>query len=388
MDVRLAVAYFLQVDPAQDVTSFCAEQGISRQTYYRLRRRFLAEGLEGLVPRSTRPRSSPSQTTEVVAGVLLAKRAELIGQGWDAGAVSIRSWLLTEGVEQVPSVSTIHRVLRRAGVVLDQPKKRPKGSFRRFAATAANERWQMDGMKTKLAEGTVVVVLRILDDCSRQLMASLACDAESTANAWACLETAMARHGRPAAFMTDSGTAFTQRRRRNPGLGEFEARLRNAGIMPILARPRHPQTCGKKEREWSTLRQWLRARPAPATLADLQRQLDAYDLIFNHQRPHQAHHGATPAQAYQAAPRASAAATPLRAPMTTATVHVRPNGVIDIGQNTQMSIGKAWAGETLTILREDPAIAIFHHDDLIEFRHLDPDRKYQLTPKRLPSPKS
>ena len=64
------------------------------------------------------------------------------------------------------------------------------------------------------------------------------------------------------------------------------------------------------------------------------------------------------------------------------TVKVRRNGVIDLGRRAKMSIGTQWAQTTVTVIREDPAIAIFHDDELIEFIHLDPDREYQLRTRR------
>ena len=42
------------------VTDLCTELGISRQTYYRLRRRVAEEGPSGVEPRSRRPHSSPT----------------------------------------------------------------------------------------------------------------------------------------------------------------------------------------------------------------------------------------------------------------------------------------------------------------------------------------
>jgi hypothetical protein len=182
-------------------------------------------------------------------------------------------------------------------------------------------------------------------------------------------------------FLSDNGSAFSQRRIRGT-MGEVEARLRLSGILPVTSSISHPQTCGKKEREWSTLDRWLSARPTAITLADLQTQLDAYDLIFNHHRPHQAHGGKTPAERYAEVDKAAAASTPLAAPMQINTVKVRRNGVIDLGRKAKMSIGKQWSGATVTIMREDPAIAIFHGDELIEFIHLDPDRLYQLRTRR------
>lgn len=380
MDVRMAVAFFLQAGPKVTVAQFCVENDISRETYYQFKRRFEAGGLEALVPRSRRPHSSPTATTADVMAEVIEKRAQLLVEGWDAGSVSIRSWLMREGAAP-PSARTIHRILVNHGLVEPQPRKRPRNSFRRFEKSRANECWQMDGHDRTLADGTVVKVLRVQDDCSRQIMASLAAVSENTNDVWACIETAMTRHGAPAMFLSDNGSAFSQRRTRGI-MGEVEARLRLSGVLPVTSSISHPQTCGKKEREWSTLERWLSARPTAMNLNELQTQLDAYDLVFNHDRPHQAHGGKTPAERYAEVDRATAASTPLAAPFQINDVKVRRNGVIDLGRKAKMSIGKQWAGATVTILREDPAIAIFHDNDLVEFIHLDPDREYQLRTRR------
>lgn len=362
------------------VTAFCAEHSISRKTFYEFRRRFQAGGLEALVPRSRRPLSSPSATGPDAMALVIDKRHKLIADGWDAGAVSIRSWLLSEG-HTPPSARTIHRILVDHGLVEPQPKKRPRSSFRRFEHARANECWQMDGHQVRLADGTVAVVLRVQDDCSRQNMATVAAGGETIKDAWSCMQTAIDRHGAPAMFLSDNGTAFSQRRTRGT-MNEFEARLRLSGILPVTSAPSHPQTCGKKEREWQTLDRWLAARPAAHSLSELQTQLDAYDLVFNHQRPHQALDGRTPAQRFTEAEKATASSTPLTTPLQINQVEVRRNGVIDLGRKQKMSIGAQWANSTVTLLREDPALAIFHNDELIDFIHIDPDREYQLRSKR------
>ena len=56
---------------------------------------------------------------------------------------------------------------------------------------------------------------------------------------------------------------------------------------PVVSSPYHPQTCGKKERDWQPLHRWLDAHPAAASIAELQRLVDTYDAVFNTQRPHQ-----------------------------------------------------------------------------------------------------
>ena len=56
------------------VAEVCRRRGISRQTYYVYRRRYLAEGVAGLRPRSRRPRSSPGQIVADLESVLCSLR--------------------------------------------------------------------------------------------------------------------------------------------------------------------------------------------------------------------------------------------------------------------------------------------------------------------------
>lgn len=379
MDVRLAIAFMLQADPAVSVTAFCAQHDISRQTYYKYKRRFQAGGLEALLPQSRRPRSSPNATPAPVLAMVLDLREQLRAEGWDCGALSIHHRMRRDG--PVPSARTIHRILVAHGLIEPQPKKRPRSSYRCFAHARANECWQMDGHDLRLADGTMYKALRIQDDCSRQVMATVAAWSENTTDLWRCFEAACQRHGTPAMFLSDNGSALSQRRTRGL-MNEFEARLRHCGVLPVTSSIKHPQTCGKKEREWQTLDRWLAARPAPVDLTEAQRLFEAYDWLFNHDRPHQAHDGQTPAEVYAHAEKAAAAPTPLAYPVEVRDVRVSPRGVIHLGQGKQMSIGTKWAGATVTILREDPACAIFHNNELVDFIHIDPDRNYQPRVRR------
>jgi transposase-like protein len=88
------------------VTALCAELQISRETYYKWRRRFLADGPTGLVPQSRRPHHSPSRTVEETVEAILAAREELITGGWDGGALSIYYWMLAAG-QQPPGACQV-----------------------------------------------------------------------------------------------------------------------------------------------------------------------------------------------------------------------------------------------------------------------------------------
>jgi transposase InsO family protein len=312
-----------------------------------------------------------------VVAAIVAARVRLLEDGWDHGARSIWARLTRAGVP-VPSARTVHRVLVREGLVEPAPAKRPRSSFRRFEHPAPNACWQLDGTEWPLADGSPVCILRLIDDYSRLILATRAAPAENTADAWALMATAMARHGRPMMVLTDGGSAFTSRRTTG-GIGVFEQRLRDHGINPVVSSPRHPQTCGKKERDWQPVKKWLTAHPAARDLAQLQRLLDAYDVLFNTERPHQGINGATPAERYQATAKTAPPPGPLPAPLSYKDKQVRPGGTVLLGNKFRVRIGHQWTGATVTVVRDDLEVAILHDGKLIKRLTIDPTRHDQAS---------
>ena len=88
---------------------------------------------------------------------IVALRTELTARGLDAGPVTIAWHLGREGLP-VPSTSTIRRILHAAGLVVPEPRKRPRSSWIRFEAAAPNELWQSDVTHWRLADGTEVEI--------------------------------------------------------------------------------------------------------------------------------------------------------------------------------------------------------------------------------------
>lgn len=382
MEVRLAIAAFELVDDGQvSVSRVCAENlEVSRDTFYRYRARYEQEGWVGLMPRSRRPLSSPGATPEEMVEIILAKRRELLEQGWDAGARSIHARLEREGVAGLPTPRTVHRVLVRAGAVQAEPAKRPRSSFKRFEHSAPNGCWQIDGTGWHLAQGQLVCILRVLDDHSRMILASRAAAEETSVEAWACVEAAIERHGRPAMLLSDGGTAFTTRRLGpRAGLGDFEARLRALGINPVVSSPHHPQTCGKKERDWQPLKRWLAVQPAARTLTELQQLLDVYDVLFNTERPHQSLGGLTPAERYNATEKATPDPTALPPPCQVTEKKVAPSGLVDLGNSYRVCIGAEWTGHRVVVVRDHLDVVILNGNQIVLRLRIDPTRKYQRT---------
>jgi hypothetical protein len=98
-------------------------------------------------------------------------RDKLTTAGLDAGPDTI-AWPLAHHHGTTVTASTVSRYLTRAGLITPAPKKRPKSSYLRFAATLPNETWQSDFTHYRLTQpdgtpGPDTEVLTWLDDCSR-----------------------------------------------------------------------------------------------------------------------------------------------------------------------------------------------------------------------------
>src|SRR5579864_6796375 len=124
--------------------------GVHRSWLYKLLARYRREGEPGLAPRSRRPHRSPGAMSGEVADAIVALRTRLLDDGLDAGALTIQ-WHLARERGAAPSASSIMRLLRRRGLVVPEPRKRPRSSLIRFAAALPNELWQTDATHWSLA---------------------------------------------------------------------------------------------------------------------------------------------------------------------------------------------------------------------------------------------
>lgn len=363
-----------------NVAQVCREAGVPRKTFYKWLARYRQEGIDGIAERSRRPHRSPTQTPVEVEERVVLLRKELADAGLDHGATTIQ-WHLgrADSGSTVPSVATIHRILVRRGLVVAEPRKRPKGSWRRFEAPAPNEWWQIDHTDWVIASG-LVKVFNLLDDHSRVATGSRAVTHATVEEAWTSFSLAAQDWGLPAGVLSDNGLCFSGKLRHCEVL--FEANLREAGIRPITARPFHPQTTGKVERFQQTLKTWLRKQPLAADLAELQTQLDRFRHIYNYHRPHQGIARQIPIERWSASPAAQPANQPLEHPVHPSRRHhihhatVKHNGSVELRAYT-IHIGSEWAGNTATIITDDHHATVFINKRLVRHLTIDPNRRYQ-----------
>ncbi|HEV2084770.1 MAG TPA: IS481 family transposase [Gemmatimonadales bacterium] len=381
---RVAV---LKVVSAQlSVTAAALESGISRGHLHRLLRRYREDGLEAVEPRSRRPRTSPGRTPDAVRDRIIALRIELTARGLDAGPATIAWHLGREGLP-APSTSTIRRVLHAAGLVVPEPRKRPRSSWRRFEAAAPNELWQSDFTHWRLADGSEVEICSWLDDHSRYLLACTVFRRVGGDDVVATFTAAGDAHGWPAATLTDNGSVYTSRF--TGGRNSFEYLLAYLGIRQKNGAPGHPQTQGKIERFHQTLKRWLGQQPAATDLAGLQAQLEAFRLAYNEQRPHRAIGRATPGEAYRATPRALPSGSGVRGHFRLRYDVTDSQGAITLrraGRLHHLKIGAVFARRRVLAIVDEQEVMVVALDtgEILSTHLIEPDRRYWRNQRRGP----
>jgi transposase InsO family protein len=285
-------------------------------------------------------------------------------------------------ITPVPAVSSLARIFREAGVARLEPRKRPRASYRRFVYPAPNACWQIDATEYVLTEGRKCVIFQLIDDHSRLAVASHVARTESSQDAITVVAKAIRIHGVPQRLLSDNGMALNPSRR--GFAGQLTTYLARYGVEAITGKPFKPTTQGKNERFHQTLFRYLDKQPIAATLAQLQEQVDAFDIIYNTQRPHQALPGRiTPHQAWQATPKAESP----RPPAHDSRLGRRDEGIrvklVDRGGSVEFhgirfGISRDYSKKRIAILDTGPTIMFFDLDGtlIIEQPWPSPGVKY------------
>jgi transposase InsO family protein len=379
------------------VREVAAQYGVSQSWLFELLARYKAEGEAAFESRSRRPASTTAIPVETV-DLILEYREKLTATGLDAGPDTIK-WHLEHHHSVVVSRATIARYLAKAGLVVPEPKKKPKSSYIRFAAAMPNETWQSDFTHYRLTRpdgrpGADCEILTWLDDCSRYALSVTVHHRVTGPIVLTTFREAVAEHGIPASTLTDNGMVFTTRLsqgRKGAGTRNgFETELRRLGITQKNGRPNHPTTQGKVERFQQTMKKWLRGQPGQAkTIDDLQALLDAFVTEYNEHRPHRSlPHRATPATIYDSLPKATPAGDG----------HARDDDTHDRvrydkvdkagkitwryhGQMYSIGIGRTHTGTRVIVLAQDRQIRVIDAatGELLRELVLDTTKRYQGT---------
>jgi transposase InsO family protein len=286
------LTYLRRLEMVQDITlrGLCASDaaaaaGVSAVTARKWLGRYLADGVEGLLDKSSRPAKSPRAIAPEVALTIVELRRKIFLQARIATYMGV-------------SKATVSRVLRRAGLS-KLSDLRPQEEIQRYEREVPGELLHIDIKKLGRFEdvghritgdyskrtrhvGWEYVFVAI-DDHSRIAFTDVLPDERST-SAVSFLQAAVAYYAKLGVaierVMTDNGPAF-----RSAAFGEA---CLERGIAQKFTRAYRPQTNGKAERFiQSALREWAYGR-SYATSNERREALPHWTHFYNW---HREHHG-------------------------------------------------------------------------------------------------
>ncbi len=314
----LRLRLFRRAGELGNVSAACREAGVSRSAYYQLRLRFLRYGAEGLHPKHRKRR--PGRPPELEAVVERRILAEALAQpAW--GPQRISDQLGMRGIRVAPS--TVYRALRRhrlgtrkerfgilerhsasrAGLLTERTRRalekaRPTPSRRHVEAKEPGELVCFDCFYIGKLKGVGKVwQITACDAASSYGLAMVFLGDPRAAVAAEFLDRVVAHFDeagwRLKRVLTDRGSEFK---------GAFDEACEDLQIKHTRTKPRHAFTNGFVERLQGTIlhEHWrIEFRRRYFTkISQLDRSLQSYLRLYNHDRPHRGYRtrGRTPAQ--------------------------------------------------------------------------------------------
>ena len=276
----------------------CRHFGISRQTFYRWRRRYEPHRLESLEERSHRPRRvrQPTWSRELVLAVLHLREEYprwgkdklvvlLRRQGWVASTSMvgrILARLKARGVLREPpraGISTRKRLWRRPYAI-----RKPKG----YAVREPGDLVQVETLDVRPLPGVVLKHFTARDVVSRWdvVEAHTRATATTAAGFLNALQTRMPFPIK--AIQVDGGSEFQ---------AGFEQACQQRDILLFTLPPRSPKLNGHVERAQRThTEEFYEVVEFSLEVATLNQELQAWEHTYNTVRPHQALGYLTPQQ--------------------------------------------------------------------------------------------
>ncbi len=372
------VAVLSVIAGQMSVSEVCARYGVHRSWVYKLLKRYKQYGATGLEPAGKAPLRHGKAVPGEVRAAIIRLRHNLYSDGLDNGAKTIAYHLEQEDLS-VPALSTIWRILHSEGLVIAQPKKKPKAYLQRFEASQPNETWQSDFTHLRLADGSDVEVLNWLDDHSRLLLYSTAFAVVTGDHVVDSFKECINEYQIPLSTLTDNGVVYTARF--VGGRNAFEYLLQQLRIQQKNGHPGHPQTQGKIERFHQTLKKWIAKQDQATSIEELQSQLDRFRAIYNDERPHASIGMQTPAQAYGATVKAQHIGYDSPAHYRVRFEHVDRFGKVTLrraGLMHHLGVGVEYRNRAIMMLVDEVEVRVIDDvtGEIISTHLIEPEKNY------------
>jgi transposase InsO family protein len=298
-EARTRLAWMDFYRRSKNVARTCRHFGISRQTFYRWRRRYDPQNLATLEERSHRPHHRRQPTwSSPLADRVLALRLRYPRWGKDKLAVLLRPQKLSVSTSMVGRILT---QLKRQGRLIEAPRSGVAGSRRalrsrpyairkpkQYAVSRPGDLVQVDTLDVRPLPGVIFKQFTARDVVSRWDV--IQAHTRATAlTATQFLDTLLHRMPFPIrALQVDGGSEFA---------AEFETACQQRGLHLFVLPPRSPKLNGAVERANRThTEEFYQVTLCSLEMKKLNRELRQWEKIYNTVRPHQSLGYLTPQQ--------------------------------------------------------------------------------------------
>lgn len=298
-EARVRLAWMDFYRQSKNVARTCRHFGISRQTFYRWRRRYDPNDLATLEERSHRPHRRRQPTwPSLLSEKVLTLRLQFPRWGKDKLAVLLRRERWSVSTSMVGRILT---QLQRQGRLVEPPRPGVPGSRRalrprpyavrkpkQYAVSSPGDLVEVDTLDVRPVPGVVFKQFTARDVISRWDVIQAHTNATAAA-ATQFLDTLQHRMPFPIrAIQVDGGSEFA---------AEFEQACQQRGLHLFVLPPRSPKLNGAVERANRThTEEFYQVTPCSLEMKKLNRELRQWEKTYNTVRPHQALGYLTPLQ--------------------------------------------------------------------------------------------
>ena len=183
----------------------------------------------------------------------------------------------------------VYRLYREEALQVRTKKRVKSGAQVRITlpeATFVNQRWSMDFVSERLADGRWFRILTILDQYTRESLCTYADRSQTGEKVAEQLQRLIDLRGAPESITSDNGSEFTGK--------AMDVWAHQAGVKLNFIRPGKPTENGHIESFNGRLRDECLNVEIFLDLADARRKLDKWRDDYNQQRPHSALADRTP----------------------------------------------------------------------------------------------
>ena len=343
-------AFLHLVRSGRTVSQASQEVGRARSWGYKWKARYEQEGWAGVKERSRAPHHVSRKTPEAVRQEILRVRSVLEAEAQASdklgyiGGAAIYARLPSRRGQPLPSVSTIERILRQAGMTKPRPLKVDKEAvqYPHLKPTSAHQLTQVDIVPHYLTGGESIACFNSIDVVSRYPAGTQFKRKRSTEAADFLVHT-WRELGLSPYLQMDNESCFSGGYKHPGVIGKVVRLALSVGVQPVFSPFYHPESNGSIERFHQDYSAFVWKKAHLENLAAVRQRSALFFPNYRHSRHHSALGGKSPLELHVATPRRSLPvgfSIPDKLPITAGQVHF----IRAVDQHRQVLIlNKTWS---------------------------------------------